>query len=329
MSSGRRSPGAKTVFDMRISGTRKASVAFAWPVGGAPAADLVGGRALEKPRAAGISGFHFESAVQLRRVADDLVAEERIEVRIGYTHDRIGGGWTRRGGTEGESLPGQFTRKGRQVGRVDRIFRHPVKEHLESPLVTDRVPVFLNDSVLFRHHGHAPLGQRRGLVDEGPLGARKELPVKPGETGHLVVPDGAVELGEPPGDPGGVPDDPRKGAPPRIHLELGGDSLLSDIDGGEGSVREALAQAGYLPFQCGLLRRVRYSACGGMAESFTHDLRKFSEFPCPELPAVVAGGNSLAAGHDPHTAAHRGVPAALLRLPVLGRRVPALSHGET
>src|SRR3972149_4999857 len=195
MSSGRRSPGAKTVFDMRISGTRKASVAFAWPVGGAPAADLVGGRPPAQPRAAGISGFRFESAVQLRRVADDLVAEERIEVRIGYDHDRIGGGWTRRGGTEGESLPGQFTRKGRQVGRVDRIFRHPVKEPLESPLVTDRVPVFLNASVLFRHHGHAPLGQRRGLVDEGPLGARKELPVKPGETGHLVVPDGGGGAG--------------------------------------------------------------------------------------------------------------------------------------
>ena len=36
MSSGARAPASKTVFDMRISGTSEASVAFQWPLGSPP-----------------------------------------------------------------------------------------------------------------------------------------------------------------------------------------------------------------------------------------------------------------------------------------------------
>jgi len=103
---------------MRISGTSEASVAFQWPLGSPPKiaavcrralvivlvvaearqrrvgvrghqrrghapADLMLAEPAQQPRAARVRGLHLEGAVELDRMTDDLVREERVVVRVG------------------------------------------------------------------------------------------------------------------------------------------------------------------------------------------------------------------------------------------------------
>src|SRR5271155_4584300 len=77
--------------------------------------DLVRLERAQQPTAAGIRGFHLERAVGLARVADYLVGDQRVEMRISDDDDFIVGRFEGGRGGELAGFLAQLEREGVQI----------------------------------------------------------------------------------------------------------------------------------------------------------------------------------------------------------------------
>ena len=223
--------------------------------GGDLLAHLVVAQVTQQPGAPRIGGFHLERAVQLHRMTDDLVGDERVVVRIGHDGDFAVQGGQGRG--VGQLHPVARQRQGERYERREQDGRlvHATGEDLPAPLVAQHVVQLLAGPIARHHDVAQALGEGEGLVDEGALGGREQLTIQLGHRRDVVVPD----------LPGGrrhLPRDVRREAHHLVEADLAGvdlegrgDHLLAHRDRAEARVGEGLAEAPELALGVGLERR--------------------------------------------------------------------------
>src|SRR5213593_2884432 len=142
---------------------------------GHAAADLMLGEAAEKPGAPGVCGLHLQGAVELDRVADDLVRHEGVVVRIGH-HDHLAIRRRQDGrGRERHALARQSKREVEEGREAQERLVDALEQNLPAPLVAEGIIEVLAHLSGDGDDRAGSLGQRERLIDAGALARHEQL----------------------------------------------------------------------------------------------------------------------------------------------------------
>ena len=282
-------------------------------------ADLVLGEAAQKPGAAGVRCLHLEGAIELHRMADDLVGDEGVVVRIGDDHDLTRGRRQRRRRAERDRLARELQAEFRERREADERFVDAAFEDLPAPLVPEDVVELLAHGTRHPHQGAAALGQRERLVDEAAFGRGEELAGELGERGDPVVGESPVHRCDSPRDVDGVGEDVLDAHRARIFFVDRGHRVLADVDRMEPGIGERGAQRTELLARVRLHLGVHEGAPVGTLEGVTDDTRQILDVGRAEREAEIAGRQRAVARQHADAEAEGVVVAARLAAAVLGR----------
>ncbi len=288
----------------------------------------VSSRPAQQPGAPGVRGLHLEPAIELHRVAHDLVGEQRVVVRVGDDRHLPGGGRERGRGGQLHRVPGQREGELGEGRELDQRLGHAPGEDLPAALVAEHVVDLLAVVGPGRHHVAHALGEREGLVDDRALGGGEELAAELGHGGDVVVGRARVETADPPGHVGGEALHVVERDATRVHLEDGRHHLLPHRDRVQPGVGERVAQRAELALHLRLHLRVGHRAPVGGHQALAQEPGQVRHVRGAEPAAEVAGRGHAAPREHADPEGEGVVVAGGLGLPVLRARELALADLE-